>query len=273
MNFGKKKAAILLVAFVMVWVGNFYWYNRNLLKEPVFVKCYYDLQGNMPIRLHYFQNIADDYSIASISFPELDNQYVPCNEFEQGGTRGYKMKEIDIYFNSLEDVKRITKDKAVKLTKANVQFGNGKSILVNIGEIYLTPSFNDKPLFNGNSSYANSNNEGGTIVTANRNGVIKGINSKFSMISEMTKMELNGKVIRQTDFPIKFKTGDTITFKYNFIFKDENDIRASYFYKLSNLIECEDLEGRKSIEFIDIHYDPDINNIDVKKLEKERGNN
>ena len=274
MNFSKKKAAILLVALVMVWVGNLYWYNRNLLKEPVFVKCYYDLQGNMPITLHYYQNSEDNFGVVGISFPELNNQFVPCNDLWKGSTKYYKNKEVNIYFNTLEDVKRITNDKEVKITKVNVQFGNGKNVIVDIGEIYLTPSFNDKPLFNGNSSYADSNNEGRTIVTATSDGVIKGFNNKFNLnLSDIIKIELNGKLINPTDFPVKFKTGDTIVVKYNFNFKDENDIRRNYFYQLSSIINCEHSAEEKSNVFIDIHYDPDINKIDVKTLEKERGNN
>jgi len=273
MNFNKKKVATLIVAFVMVWVGNVYLFKYNSLKEPLFIKSYADLQSGMPIRLHYLQNINDEYGAVIITFPEANKEFVQFNEYEWGRTRYYKMKEINIHFDNVEDVKRLTKGKEVKLTKANVQFGNGKSVVVNIGEVYLSPSVNETPLLQFNSGSQDSNYGGRTTTVAMSNGVIKGIKDRFSLkISDMVKLQLNDKVVTPSEFPVKFKIGDTITFQYDFKFKDENDIRSNYFYQLSRLIECEDLNGRQANEIVDLHYDPNIHEIDVKRLEKEEGN-
>jgi len=269
MNFNKKQAAMLIVALFMAWVGNVYWYNHNLLKEPLFVKCYYDSPGDMPV-FRYIQNATDDYSIICMSFPELDNVYVQCSEFERERNKYYKIKEI----TSSYDVKKVTKGKAAMVTKAKVFFTNGKSMIVDIGEVYLSPNINDKPLLKYNSGCVYNNNEGSVVAIASGNGVIKGIKDKFSInLSDIVKIELNGKRVNATEFPIEFKSGDTITVNYHFYFKGENDIRGSYFYKLSSLIDCEDMNGKKSDEFIDVEYCPDINKIDVKKLEKEKGGN
>lgn len=72
MNLNKKFAAIGLTLLIFSWVGNIFFYEKHIIKEPIFIKQYYDLQGRVNnVPLYYIQDINSQDQVQNIEFPML----------------------------------------------------------------------------------------------------------------------------------------------------------------------------------------------------------
>ena len=99
MKLNKKLVAFGLVLLVLFWIGNIVCYQKHVLKEPLFLKQYYDdkmVTGDF--QLYYIQNINDNVTVANIIFPEIGNQSYFFNDngsYTSTDRKYYKFNQSD----------------------------------------------------------------------------------------------------------------------------------------------------------------------------------
>lgn len=247
MNYNKKGIILGLIFLAAAWAGNILYYNNHVLKEPVFIKHYYDLKNGMnTFQLYYIQNINSDQHVAAITFPELENQYVDFGENDWNSDhRYYKLKIINIslFRATPEDIPSQYKNKLI--TKAQVHFSDGKVMTVDLGRIYLYNDSSEKPsIFTANAS-SGSDNTGS--VTFRTDGQIKiiGIITKFpELLDNPLKIRINNNSLMDIKFPIELRDMRTFDMNYSFNF-EKKDMRNNYVYNFPVDILTEDSNGNR----------------------------
>lgn len=274
MNINKKWLSAGIALLIIVWTANIIFYENHVLKEPMFMRHYYNLThvGNMQI--HYVQNKTDNLRIHNLSFPELGDFPVRFQETKENSLdRYYNMKTIMVELNKDEFEKKYG-SREVLITRLNVQFSNGKTMSPDIGNIYISShSYNDR-ILEWSSGSSSSNNTGYTILRTKETTIIKGIESKFSeLFLDMANVKLNGKPLNDLKYPIELPPADNIEISHAFSFDSKDDIRKLYYLQMSPQIVSETKDGKSGIDFIHIHYRPYLKSGDIKRLKDERGMN
>lgn len=275
MKLNKKMIAFGMALLVVLWTGNIIYYEKHAIKEPLFIKHYYDVdKGTGSFRLYYVQNINSKDKVINIALPEIGQQYVNFTELEQGNSDGryYTLKTIMVnIFNA--DMDKIPDEYKNKLiTKAKISFSNGKTMDVNLGKIYLYSDKNKNQDLKQRGMSASNDDTGSNTFYADKDTSITGINSRFyEEIKDVLQISINGKPLSNITFPIKLKAGEIIDVSYAFNFNNKKDIRLNNAYNLSFDILTEDSQGNKGSSpcFIDFYPNfPEYINIDALKNNK-----
>lgn len=267
MDLNKKHVVIGIVLLIIAWIGNVFYYKKHVLKEPIFLKHYYD-DGRFD--LHYIENINSKDKIMTIVLPEIGKEYVDFIEYANNSDhRYYKMKTIDIDTHQFDSKKYRNK----VITKAEIQFYSGKVMNVNIGKIYLYSDEKKEYVLKSFSPSASSNNSGSICFEVNTHIKIKDINSKFpDIINNKLNVRINEKDLKDVSFPIELKEGDMLDIRYSFKF-NKNDVMGNYVYNFPLYISIEDSIGDKGFLSCYIsHWIEFPNGIDINALinNKER---
>lgn len=247
MNFNRKHIGFGLALLVLCWIGNIVYYQNHIIKEPLFIKHYYDVpQGMNNFQLYYIENLSSQNKITSIIFPEIGQQHINFTE-ANGNTdnRYYMLKNImvSIINTNQNTIPHEYKNKII--TKALIEFSDGKTLNVNLGKIYLySDEMTDRALESYSASSSN-NNTGSSNFTANKDIKITGINSRFDgEIKNILQISINEESLSKVSFPIILKKGDMLSINYRFSF-NENDLNRNNAYDFHFNILTEDLNGNK----------------------------
>ena len=288
MKLNKKYIAIGISFLVLCWIGNIIYYKDHVLKEPLFIKHYYDVEkGDREINLFYIQNINSKNKITSIVLPEIGQQELTFTESDgEVDKKYYMLKNVDVKiidYNE-EDIPDEYKNKVI--TKAQVQFSDGTTMNVNLGEIYLySDEIEHEDLSiqcTTTSSYTNESSTSGTTLGVHPNttlGVddkikITGISSNFDEeIKDIIHIYVNEEPIDKDSFPIYLKKDDTISFGYAFDYSNNiKKINNAYFLKFNVLTE--DPEGDKGSTSFNVYSNmPEPTNFDIHSLKADLGGN
>lgn len=272
MKINRKVVIFLLIGLIFVCSGNIIYYKKHILKSPLFIKKYSVLSKGLDLKIHYIQNINSNDKIESIKLPEFKNKILNFSEEDKdSGKANYKLKEITIKF--LDD--DIYKYSNRTITKAKIKFSNGKTMNVNLGEIYIDDTIETngdlKNISTSVSSVFPQNGElsGNCTLQVCKNVKIIGIGNRFSKITDgILKLKLNEKNVSQVNFPMNVNCGDTVYLEYGLSIKvDDNRINNDYDLQFNVLTE--DSEGNKKVQ--DIFFNRSINSlddIDINLLEK-----
>jgi hypothetical protein len=274
MNINKKITALGVFLLLLLWTGNIAYYKMHDLKEPLFTKHFYDIKHGMnSFRLYYLQNINDNSQVINIRFPELGDTFVNFEDSKtNNGRRYYKLKQLYITLRSMDpnNLSDAYKDKI--LTKAEIQFNNGKMLEIDIGKIYLYSSADERPVLKTYSSSGSSDNTGSTTFGIDGNLKVKGVYCKFPELLETAmSISINGHSLNQIKFPLELKQGNNLTLSHSYNF-EKNDIRRNYAYHFTIDTLTEDDNGEQGYSYAYTHYwlqFPDA--FDIKALKKERG--
>lgn len=276
MKLNKKLVAFGLVLLVLFWIGNIVCYQKHVLKEPLFLKQYYDdktVTGDF--QLYYIQNINDNVTVTNIIFPEIGNQSYFFNDNESYAStdrKYYKLKAItiNIITGFTGEMKDAYKNKVI--TKAKVYLSNGKVMNVDLGKIYLCSDEEKNSELKQYCASSSSDNTGCTSFTAEKDTNVIGINSKsYEEVKDILKINVNGETLNKVNFPIKLKRGDELKINYSFNFS-KTDLRKNNIYELSLNVLTEDLSGNKGSSpcFIDYKLNS-IKNYDIDAMKNIRG--
>ena len=291
MKLNKKYIAIGLSFLVLCWIGNIIYYKDHVLKEPLFIKHYYDVEkGSRKINLFYIQNINSKNKITSIIFPEIGQQELTFTESDgEVDNKYYMLKNVEakiIDYNE-EDIPDEYKNKVI--TKAQVQFSDGTTMSVNLGKIYLYSDVIEQEDLSVQytKSYSYIDGSRTTSTSSTTLGVhpnttlsggyeikITGISSNFDEeIKDIIHIYVNEEPIDKDSFPIYLKKEDTISFGYAFDYSNDiKKINNAYFLKFNVLTE--DPEGDKGSTSFNVYSNmPEPTNFDIHSLKADLGGN
>jgi hypothetical protein len=274
-----------LTLLLTCWVGNLIYYQNHILKKPLFLKHYYDIpEGMNDFWLYYIQNINDKSQVSGIRFPNIDNQYLYVTEYDEGSdNRYYKLKKLYIKIYD-GDIKYLPKKYRNRLiTKARIEFSDGKVMNVNLGKIYLYNnksqgsnlesqkgySSNYAPGIPKNSSYSNS---GGNSFIADKDIKVIGISSPFKQeIKDILKIYINGRPLPSIKFPISIKKNDKVSVNYVLNF-DKKIIKQNNAYNFYLHVLTEDVKGHRGVEMCFINGNlSSPEDFDINALKNEQG--
>lgn len=275
MNLNKKHVVIWIMLLTAVWTGNIIYYQRHVLKEPLFIKNYYDIREDYGFfRLIYIDNINSERNVTSIVFPEVGSETINFTEQDYNSdNRYYRMKLINV---KLEKDDNIIREKYLNklITKAEVHLSDGKVINTDIGKIYISSNMDDSgaELFAAESTISSNNNTEQVTYRVSKDMKILSISSRFFEIMEdVLDIKLNKKPLKEISFPMELEKGDTLEIDYEFKFTD-GDIRQSCAYDFPLYFMVEDMEGKKESRICSIDYwlqFPEL--YDINDLKEDRG--
>lgn len=274
MKINKKLAVCGLALLIILWAGNIIYYENQILKEPLFIKHYYDTPYDVnEFRLYCIENANSKDAISSIVFPEISNSYVNFTEsYDHSWSRYYNVKVIivKLYSGNSNTLPPEYNNKVI--TKALIGFSNGKSMTVDLGKIYLCSDKAQSSALKTSMSSVSSDNIGRVSLITKEDINITGINSNFyDGMKDILKIDINGKELSKTTFPVKLKSGDQFTVDYTFNF-NKNDIRKLYAYNFTLNLLTEDSQGTKGTSSLFITSQQQLGgNFKVKALEKNVG--
>lgn len=274
MKVNKKYILIGCILLLLCCLGNSIYYYSKILKEPLFIKNYYDVpQGMNSFNMYYIQNLNSQDKVESIIFPEVGQDAICFTENDRNSDNiYYKLKclTVNLYDGALNQSPEKYRNKV--LTKAQVKFSNGKTMNVNLGKIYLySDEIHSNDLYCQSQS-SSTDNTGNFSYKANQDMGIMNISSEFDYeMKDILQIYVNGKKLSSIDFPIVLLKDDTIDINYKFDYKQKPMMRNySYFFGLKILTL--DLQGNKGIvrSFINSNFQsPEDFDIDTLKKESE----
>lgn len=267
MSIRKKYVIVTLVILSLLWTGNVIYYEKHQLKEPLFLKHYYDIKCGNEFNLYYIENINATDEVTAISFPELkENLNYYINQGRYGSH--YRLKTITI--NCFGNTMTQNSDLSNKtITKGKITMSSGKVIEVNLGKINLNADFNSYKGLKQIGVSASSGNTGTSVFSAEKDLKVTGIKgSLYENLNDALKISINGKDLNEKTFPISLKAGDSISISYCFEPK-KNDFNAYSFY--IDLL-TEDINGKNDFAcFFINHYYQSPEDYDIEALKKSRG--
>lgn len=271
MKLNRKLIVGFIVFLLVAWIGNFIYYEKHVLRKPIFIKCYYEIEKGMDsFNIYFLQDIESKDKVVSVVFPELGKAYIPFSEFDYNSDRRYyNLKNISVNIGDLDS--NGYKDKVV--TKAIIKFSNGKSMNVNLGKIYflndgqVLKGLKEMDSSQGSDSFGNAN--GRYEFIANEDINIIGINSRLKKdVKGLLKISIAGKKISDRDLPVKIKAGDDFDISYEFNF-NKNDIRRYNAYYFNFYVLTEDLSGNKGSISCEVNTNPQATeDFDINAIKK-----
>lgn len=277
MKLNKKLVAIGLVLLIMLWTGNIIYYKKHVIKEPLFIKHYYDvyIKGDI-VNLYYLQSTTSKDKIINITFPEIEQKYIEFTENDIDNSKGpyYRLKALNINVNNGSNNEVSDEYTNKVITRANIAFSSGKTMNVNLGEIHLYNSDKNKTSYlKREMQSSSSDNTGGTTFYADKDIYITGINNRFyNDIKDILEVSIDGTKISDVKFPIELDAEQSINIAYAFKFSNKNDIRLNNAYHLVFNLSTEDSRGNKGSTpcFIDF-YPSSSDNLNINALKNNKG--
>lgn len=260
MEIKRKYVVVGLILLALAWGGNIYVYQRHMLKEPVFLKHYYDLKPGIGIFwIYYIDNINPRDGVVSVTFPELEPGLVYSEIIETGRHNSYysmKSIQVGIFEVNPSEVSEDSKEKVI--TKVRLHFDSGKTRDFNVGDIYINTFRPYKHNFDYTSAEMTSENSSSTKFSSSKTVRVYGTSSKYpELIDDLIEIRINGELLKNVKFPITVNMGETITVDYKFKF-EEWDARKNNAYNFTFNLLTEDLMGEQGMESIRIDHYPQL---------------
>lgn len=268
MNIKKKWIIIGFLVLLLCWTGNIYYYMQHLIKEPIFLKHYLDVEPYMNnFKLFYLKDNESEDIVESISFPEIGQEYLPFEEnIWKQGDKFYSIQSLTftLYNMDSDDFPDELKEKTI--TKVKVKFSSGITKVIDIGRI----NFSVKPKNSKLNHYSGGPSDDGfynSYFKVKKDIKINKIYSHFpELIDDVLYVKVKDTDIKHISYPINFKKNDGFSIAHEFRF-DKDDLRKIYIYDMGIYIESEDKNGNKGYEKWRIYdYTMYINSRDLRNL-------
>ncbi len=174
-----KKIVIGIIIISSLWIGNLLYFYSYELDEPMFFKHYYELSfyDDLSFRIYYLVSNNDDVELSSVKIPELSDMNIYVENHRHNKYKYYTLKTAYIKFKNADMKKERTKNR-VSFTDLTVNFTNGDSKEVNIGQIIInknkTSLKEDNP-FEFDSCGSSNNNKGYRMLSVSEHVIINDI--------------------------------------------------------------------------------------------------
>lgn len=270
MNLNKKYIILGSAILVLCWTLNIAYYQNKVLKQPLFIHHYYDIpQGMNNFDLYYIQNLSSQREISSIIFPEIGQQHMNFTDTDVNSDKRYYMLKairVTILNGNVDPIPEEYKNKVI--TKALIEFTDGKTMNVNLGKIYLFSDEVATSAFKFYSVSSSSDNTGSSNLKADKDLMITGVSGRFNEdVKDVLEIKVNNKLLSDIKFPMNLKKGEIVYINYGFNFKG-NLIKQNnaYSYPL-NILTQDSLGNKESTPcYFNMHMQsPEYFNIDELK--------
>lgn len=255
MNFKRKYILMGLVLLLIAWIGNIFYHQNHILKEPILIKQYCDVNQVKPsFYLYYIANINQENEIESISFPEIEPSYVHIERYAFNDNRFYKLNiiKVNINIDHKGNIPNGVKNKV--LTKARLNLRNRKIVDVNIGRIYLFSEDTGSGKLKSSGLESRSQYTGSTTFSSPEDLKVYGVSTKFpEMMDGPLEIYINNAPLKDVKFPINVNKDGNIKVGYKLQF-DKEDIRKYNAYDFSIYLLTEDKKGEKGVNPVFINY-------------------
>lgn len=235
-----------LFLWIAAWIGNVYYFK--VLKEPFFLKHYYEVrEGMQTISLYYIDMANREDKITSIYFPEIDYKPVILNKTISIHSGNYDLKSIELNLLQGDDKEILDKIKNTLVTKIEVEYKNGEKRVIDIGRIYI---YTENKINSDILSFRSisSISGGRTIATfrANDNLKIKKLNYEFMDMDGLLGLKVNGKVVNGDEPSTIIAKDEELTVEANFEFNKESSMKYNVYNFFVN-VEFETLDGKMGV--------------------------
>lgn len=268
-----KYVLIGLLILVLAWVGNIYYYQKHMIKEPIFIKQYCEISSDAKhFDLYYIENINSKRKVQYVELPEFEPGNIISNIFNYDSDRQYlNYKVIHVQLPKIVDNKMQEQFHKKIITKVKVWYTNGESKEINIGKIYLYKDKEYKEIKLFSRSLISNNNGTLTYKIGKAVKVIE-IRSKFSdLLSDKIKISINDIPYEKIKLPLLVNKDKGLVLKYWFKFND-NEIEKYSIYDFPIEAIVEDENSNKSIGTMKIHYGMEgLREYNIEVLKKSGG--
>ncbi|WP_422658371.1 hypothetical protein ACK8P5_22110 [Paenibacillus sp. EC2-1] len=238
---------LTIVMVAVSWIGNVWYFKAQQLGEPLFLEHHIEMTaiaGDI-FDLYYLEDLNGEKKVSSISIPDFPEIRITT---QQPDYQRYSHQQLGRFIMSLpSDIAGLGMDDADTpkiIRTAFVQFNDGTSKEVDIGEIRLKKLFidKDKSPVKWSSGGSSSDLAGFDTVQIERPVSLQGIKTNYlSLIKsgqlklyidtitespgttfQMNESEdggilLEGVPFQELELPQKFHKGDAIHFSYKYI--------------------------------------------------------
>lgn len=268
----QKKVGLGLVVLILLWVGNIVYFQRYQLEEPMFMKHYYSLQniGNkLEFDLYYLVNHSEDVGVSRVHIPALGLDAYPAWDHERSRLQYQKVRSVHLEW----DVTNLRSlDQQVKVTELEVEFTDGSSQHVNIGEIMFNRVKADHPYLHSQSTGSSSDHTGFSLFREKE--LLKPVGLKNlppHLDTGVLTFQLNSQDISLGIQPEAFEPKPYLELKYAFQFS-KGDPRAQHVYHSVAILEAQTEEGQMKEGLMFLGYVPHWDNESIKMILNERRN-
>ncbi len=258
-----------IICIVISFIANAFYFMNLTLKEPVFLKHYYesDIQKRSVMVLHLITNSGDNREIAEIDFPQLPEDYAYVSLQGWNRNNGYDSIQKFAHFhyktlvlefrNSDRDVLSGGNEESVVLDKAKIRYMNGDTQEVDIGKIILHKNLELYKFLDFRSSSSSNNYTSNLYTQSLKNITINNVESNLdNELGGFLVTTVNDINKEDLQFPLSYKNGEYISFDSQFKY-DSNDVRKYNVYDLIKKVDIFDSEGNKGYVFIlNLDYEP-----------------
>lgn len=133
----RTKIVVGLILLVLLWAGNIYFFERNQLNEPLFLKHYYDLTltgDHLQFDLYYLVNRQDDAKTATLRMEDNSFFFQTTEDVKYRG-QYWTLKHITVHL-SKDQIRQTASDRII-IQNIRVQFPRQQEKKIQIGEIHV----------------------------------------------------------------------------------------------------------------------------------------
>ncbi|MBS4209565.1 hypothetical protein [Bacillus sp. FJAT-50079] len=271
----KTILSVGIVVVITSLLGNYLFFAKNQLDEPIFLQHYYErpFMEEMTIDLHYIKNRYSDreMDIAWVTIPGLDVMLIPEYEYTIQAYTHYEYKVVRLSFPDEIETKI---DDRLEFDELTVFFTDGETKTLRDNKLILYKQEDEAP-FEWMGGGGSSDNDGFQRIKAEENITLIGLQTPYkeelpSTISlTLNDEQLNLKDPEQDFFPISFAKGDDLSLTYRFSF-DDNDMNRLNVYNLDINFLGKNENGEHFVKTaVPIFYQPYISEKEMRDLVRE----
>lgn len=199
-----------LVVLTLLWGGNIFYFEKHKLKEPVFLKHYYDLTlyGNeLNLELFYLTNEQDNVKNLQVQLLGQDVPFLIRSENTTVRTSRYALKQLYVRIPKAE-LQRLHMNE-LSFSDVAVQFSGSRPVQTNIGNIRIRldqPNETNKPIL-PRSSGGSSDSRSFAQFELEQPGKVETIEfPKDHPAQDIYHLSVNGQPWQGTPLPIDFQS-------------------------------------------------------------------
>lgn len=252
-------------------IFNLLLFQAEQLKQPVFLKHYYELglEESTIFTIGCLMNKDDTRELVQIEFPELTGEghffrVSLGNQFNLNAHHDQREYWIEYHYKG----EGMPIEEEISLTRAKVMFNNGEEMDIPIGQIIFYPVEHERAILEDGMSQASSSGETSFSGIFTEDVRFDGIKSTLDLlVKDFIEIRING----MPPEPQFFKQGMAWKLEGKMEI-DSKDSRRFNYYEIQSRIYFEDLKGEEIIDqVLNLRYTPYFSRIDSYKYLREEG--
>jgi hypothetical protein len=251
-----------LVVLALLWAGNVFYFEKHKLKEPIFLKHYYDLTlyGNeLNLELFYFTNVQDNVKNLQIQLLGQDVLFLIIGENTTVRTSHYALKQLYVRIPKAE-FQRLQMNE-LSFSDIVVQYSGGPPLHANIGNIRIRldqQNETNKPIL-PRSSGGSSDSRSFAQFELGQPGKVEKIEfPKDHPAQDIYHLSVNGQPWQGAPLPTDFQS----------LIRIDNQITAKpgNIYAGELIIQFQMKDGSRQFGKMPVHANPPYQEAEIRKI-------